>query len=168
MVSFKTHKPKPVEYLRRLLLSRVVDSCLVNPIYCYPMVYVHQRCWEGAYHPQLTYCPTAMSLTPERVCRISFFPSQPFTRSPSPFATLSVIELLLFSLTIPFPLRVTSPSFLIHVTVLHRSDHAMISRYSSFSIARAKGDCFSRFLIPRKPSPLFLSCPFGAQFFGYA
>ena len=38
--------------------------------------------------------------------------------------------LLLFSPTIPLPLRVTSSSFIVRVTVFRRSDHAMISRYS--------------------------------------
>lgn len=79
-----------------------------------------------------------MSISPlkESLVSLSFFHALShihisLSLSFSPLSCL-VIELsCFFSPTIPLPLRVTSSSFIVRVTVFRRSDHVMISRSHS-------------------------------------
>lgn len=66
----------------------------------------------------------------------------------------------LFPLIYPPPLRVTSPSFIARVTAFRRSNHEIISRYSSLSVGLRAAAFFSKFLILLEIFPFFCAHPF--------
>lgn len=99
-----------------------------------------------------------MSLTPERVSlslvSLSFFHGLSHAlHLPSRQSSC------LFPLIYPPPLRVTSPSFIARVTAFRRSNHEIISRYSSLSVGRRAAGFFQNFSYSWKSSPFSVHIP---------